>query len=162
MILRGYDETSGRRPGRCGDLMVHGGCNSLMNYPQTHQFEGKEETGQRRKAIFGTYPGRIRLEEKILGIALGDVTIVPTNSRGAGRFLAETGNAFKARATRMSGLLRRTNESGQRTEVCCAPPRKGWRQHSKRSSRARGCWLRATEAKKLNAETRKTCYSAMR
>ncbi len=41
--------------------MVQGRCNSLMNYPQTHQLEGKEETGQRRKAIL---VGRIEKTEE--------------------------------------------------------------------------------------------------
>lgn len=34
-----------------------------------------------------------------------------------GRFIGETENMLKARAMRMSGLLRRINESGQRTET---------------------------------------------
>jgi len=42
---------------------------------------------------------------------------LPPNSGVIGRFLEETANMFKARAMRMSGLLRRINESGQRTEV---------------------------------------------
>jgi hypothetical protein len=47
----------------------------------------------------------------------GEVTVLPPNSGVVGRFIAETENMFKARAMRMSGLLRRINESGQRTEV---------------------------------------------
>jgi hypothetical protein len=47
----------------------------------------------------------------------GDVTVLPPNSGIVGRFIAETENMFKARAMRMSGLLRRINESGQRTET---------------------------------------------
>jgi hypothetical protein len=47
----------------------------------------------------------------------GEVTILPPNSGVVGRFIAETENMFKARAMRMSGLLRRINESGQRTET---------------------------------------------
>jgi hypothetical protein len=47
----------------------------------------------------------------------GDLTVLPPNSGVVGRFIAETENMFKARAMRMSGLLRRINESGQRTET---------------------------------------------
>jgi hypothetical protein len=47
----------------------------------------------------------------------GEVTILPPNSGVVGRFISETENMFKARAMRMSGLLRRINESGQRTEA---------------------------------------------
>jgi hypothetical protein len=46
-----------------------------------------------------------------------EVVVLPPNSGVVGRFIAETENMFKARAMRMSGLLRRINESGQRTEV---------------------------------------------
>ncbi len=46
----------------------------------------------------------------------GEVTVLPPNSGVIGRFLEETRNMFKARAMRMSGLARRINESGQRTE----------------------------------------------
>lgn len=46
-----------------------------------------------------------------------EVTVLPPNSGVVGRFIAETENMFKARAMRMNGLLRRINESGQRTEV---------------------------------------------
>jgi hypothetical protein len=45
------------------------------------------------------------------------VTILPPSSGVVGQFLEETQNMFKARAMRMSGLLRRINESGQRTET---------------------------------------------
>jgi hypothetical protein len=45
------------------------------------------------------------------------ITVMPPNSGVVGRFLAETENMFQARAMRMSGLLRRINESGQRTEA---------------------------------------------
>ena len=44
------------------------------------------------------------------------VTILPPDSGVVGQFLDETRNMLKARAMRMSGLLRRINESGQRTE----------------------------------------------
>ncbi len=44
------------------------------------------------------------------------VTVLPPNSGVVGQFLDETRNMLKARAMRMSGLLRRINESGQRTE----------------------------------------------
>jgi hypothetical protein len=47
----------------------------------------------------------------------GEVTVLPPNSGVIGRFLEETANMFKARAMRMGGLLRRINESGQRTEL---------------------------------------------
>ena len=46
----------------------------------------------------------------------GEVTVMPPNSGVVGRFLKQTEDMFKARAMRMSGLLRRINESGQRTE----------------------------------------------
>ncbi len=41
---------------------------------------------------------------------------MPPNSGIVGRFLKQIEEMFKARAMRMSGLLRRINESGQRTE----------------------------------------------
>jgi hypothetical protein len=47
----------------------------------------------------------------------GTVTVLPPNTGVVGRFLEETENMFKARAMRMSGLLRRINDSGQRTEA---------------------------------------------
>jgi hypothetical protein len=47
----------------------------------------------------------------------GHITVLPPNSGVVGRFLEETRNMFKARAMRMTGMLRRINESGQRTEV---------------------------------------------
>ncbi len=47
---------------------------------------------------------------------LNTVTVLPPNSGVVGQFLDETRNMLKARAMRMSGLLRRINESGQRTE----------------------------------------------
>jgi len=46
----------------------------------------------------------------------GTVTVLPPDSGVVGQFLDETRNMFKARAMRMNGLLRRINESGQRTE----------------------------------------------
>jgi len=46
-----------------------------------------------------------------------EVILPPPNSGVIGKFLEETANMFKARAMRMGGLLRRINESGQRTEV---------------------------------------------
>jgi hypothetical protein len=45
------------------------------------------------------------------------VTILPPDSGVVGQFLDETRNMLKARAMRMSGLLRRINEAGQRTET---------------------------------------------
>ena len=47
----------------------------------------------------------------------GEVTVLPPNSGVVGRFLKQTEDMFKARAMRMSGLMRRINESGQRTEA---------------------------------------------
>jgi hypothetical protein len=46
----------------------------------------------------------------------GTVAVLPPDSGVVGQFLDETRNMLKARAMRMSGLLRRINESGQRTE----------------------------------------------
>jgi hypothetical protein len=46
-----------------------------------------------------------------------EITLLPPNTGVIGRFLEETANMFKARAMRMGGLLRRINESGQRTEA---------------------------------------------
>ena len=45
-----------------------------------------------------------------------EITLLPPNTGVIGRFLEETANMFKARAMRMSGLQRRINEAGQRTE----------------------------------------------
>jgi hypothetical protein len=45
-----------------------------------------------------------------------EIAVLPPNSGVVGRFIAETENMFKARAMRMSGLLRRINESRRRTE----------------------------------------------
>jgi hypothetical protein len=45
-----------------------------------------------------------------------EVSVIPPSSGFIGRFLEETANMFKARAMRMSGLQRRINEAGQRTE----------------------------------------------
>jgi hypothetical protein len=45
-----------------------------------------------------------------------EIVISPPNSGVVGRFLEETQNMFRARAMRMTGLLRRINESGQRAE----------------------------------------------
>ncbi len=46
-----------------------------------------------------------------------NITVLPPNSGVVGTFLEQTANMFKARAMRMSGLLRRIDEAGQRTEV---------------------------------------------
>jgi hypothetical protein len=51
------------------------------------------------------------------GASTSTVTVLPPDSGVVGQFLDETRNMFKARAMRMSGLLRRINESGQRTET---------------------------------------------
>ncbi len=60
-------------------------------------------------------------EEKLQGALVAveprEVTVQPPNSGVLGKFIADTENMFKARAMRMSGLLRRINESGQRTEA---------------------------------------------
>jgi hypothetical protein len=48
--------------------------------------------------------------------ATSTVTVLPPDSGVVGQFLDETRNMLKARGMRMSGLLRRINESGQRTE----------------------------------------------
>lgn len=45
-----------------------------------------------------------------------DSIVPPPDSGFLGRFLEDTENMLKARAMRMSGLLRRINKSGQRTE----------------------------------------------
>ena len=46
-----------------------------------------------------------------------DIIVPAPDSGFLGRFLEDTENMLKARAMRMGGLLRRINESGQRTEV---------------------------------------------
>jgi hypothetical protein len=46
-----------------------------------------------------------------------EVTILPPNSGYVGEFLGDVRNMLKARAMRMTGLMRRINESGQRTEA---------------------------------------------
>ncbi len=48
---------------------------------------------------------------------LFSLTVLPPNNGFLRRFLEETQNMLKARAMRMSGLLRRINESGQETEA---------------------------------------------
>ncbi len=53
----------------------------------------------------------------IMAIPSNSVTVLPPNSGVVGQFLYETRNMLKARAMRMNGLLRRINESGQRTEA---------------------------------------------
>ena len=52
----------------------------------------------------------------IMSIPSNSVEVLPPNSGVVGQFLDETRNMLKARAMRMNGLLRRINESGQRTE----------------------------------------------
>ena len=44
------------------------------------------------------------------------IAVPPPDSGVVGQFLDDTRNMLKARAMRMNGLLRRINESGQRTE----------------------------------------------
>jgi len=46
-----------------------------------------------------------------------EITVLPPDSGFLGRFLKETENMLKARAMRMTGLLRKINESGQQTEA---------------------------------------------
>ncbi|MGO9118951.1 MAG: hypothetical protein ACLQPD_15250 [Desulfomonilaceae bacterium] len=48
---------------------------------------------------------------------LSDIVVPAPDSGFLGRFLDETENMLRARAMRMSGLLRTLNESGQRTEL---------------------------------------------
>ncbi|MGO9117270.1 MAG: hypothetical protein ACLQPD_06615 [Desulfomonilaceae bacterium] len=48
---------------------------------------------------------------------MSDMTALPPDSGFLGKFLQETENMLRARAMRMSGLLRTLNESGQRTEL---------------------------------------------
>jgi hypothetical protein len=50
------------------------------------------------------------------GASTSTVTVLPPDSGVVGQFLDETRNMLKARSMRMNGLLRRINESGQRTE----------------------------------------------
>jgi len=45
-----------------------------------------------------------------------EVTVLPPDSWHVGEFLAGVRNMLKARAMRMSGLLRRIDEAGRRTE----------------------------------------------
>jgi hypothetical protein len=52
----------------------------------------------------------------LVAIPSNMVTVLPPDSGVVGQFLDETRNMLKARAMRMSGLLRRINEAGQRTE----------------------------------------------
>ncbi len=49
-----------------------------------------------------------------------NITVLPPNSGVVGTFLEQTANMFKARAMRMNGLLRRIDETGQRTEAMLA------------------------------------------
>jgi hypothetical protein len=62
-------------------------------------------------------PKDARNVSDLVAIPSNTVTVLPPNSGVVGQFLDETRNMLKARAMRMSGLLRRINESGQRTEV---------------------------------------------
>jgi hypothetical protein len=48
---------------------------------------------------------------------INEITVQPPNSGVVGQFLEQVQNMFRARAMRMGGLLRRINESGQRTEL---------------------------------------------
>src|SRR5271157_5052965 len=49
--------------------------------------------------------------------SIDDIVVPAPDSGFLGRFLDDTENMLKARAMRMSGLLRTLNESGQRTEL---------------------------------------------
>ena len=84
--------------------MVRGGCNSLMNYPQTHQLEGKEETGQRRKAVLigrvVKIDERMRVEVREVPIRggysrwpSGRIIKMPEDSGSACEFPAQAENA---------------------------------------------------------------------
>jgi hypothetical protein len=48
---------------------------------------------------------------------IDDILVPAPDSGFLGRFLQDTENMLRARAMRMSGLLRTLNESGQRTEL---------------------------------------------
>ena len=52
----------------------------------------------------------------LVALQANTVTVLPPESGVLGQFLDDTRNMLKARAMRMSGLLRRINESGQRSE----------------------------------------------
>ena len=58
-----------------------------------------------------------RATDVVTAQPMNDITVLPPESGFMGRFLQETENMLKARAMPMGGLLRRINESGQRTEV---------------------------------------------
>lgn len=49
--------------------------------------------------------------------AASEVTVLPPESGVVGSFLEQTANMFKARSMRMTTLLRRIDESGQRMET---------------------------------------------
>ncbi len=57
----------------------------------------------------------------IVAIPSNSVEVLPPYSEVVGQFLEETRNVLKARAMCMNGLLRRINESGQRTEALLRP-----------------------------------------
>jgi hypothetical protein len=71
--------------------------------------------GRKEKTV--AKPKDARNVGDLVAIPSTTVTVLPPNSGVVGQFLDETRNMLKARAMRMSGLLRRINESGQRTEV---------------------------------------------
>ncbi len=59
-----------------------------------------------------------RLSTELITLQPTDnITVLPPNSGVVGTFLEQTANMFKARAMRMNGLLRRIDETGQRTEA---------------------------------------------
>jgi hypothetical protein len=47
---------------------------------------------------------------------VGTITVLPPDSGVVGTFLEQSANMFRARGMRMSGLLRRIDEAGLRTE----------------------------------------------
>jgi len=49
--------------------------------------------------------------------SVGEVTVLAPDSGVIGSFLENVRNTFKARAMRMSGLLKRVDETGQRMEA---------------------------------------------
>ncbi len=100
----------------------------------------------------------------IIAIPSNTVAVLPPNSGVVGQFLDETSNMLKARATRMNCLLRRINESGQRTEALlrqAAERMERQRLPLEHSSRMRDCCLRPMKTRKRRSETRRTCCDAM-
>lgn len=55
-------------------------------------------------------------EKALVAIQPTEVEVLPPENGVVGEFLHSVRNTFKARAMRMNGLLKRIDESGQRTE----------------------------------------------